>query len=301
MMQITQTPTLTKAQTAAAKALIKATQAVDGTHRDPYLENDLNFDQTMPAFFLAEAVGQPIGLLTLYADDAPGPGGVVDVSIHVLPEYRRQGVATALWQAARKVLQTAGYQKCEYATEAAFLTSHPQFLEQTQLVKDPASEIGLIAPAGSGKATDDVLTVAPLTSSDIETLLPLYMEAFADESGTDEDQARRYLEVARTDPAVASFVCHYQGQPIGYCAVDLDDYDYFYGLFIAKDYRNQGVGSRFIQLMMGQLSATRHKDFRLDVDSDNLAAYHVYRKAGFKPLTESFYLSAPTGRWALRD
>ncbi|WP_203664383.1 GNAT family N-acetyltransferase [Lacticaseibacillus sp. 53-4] len=301
MMHITQTPTLTKAQTAAAKALIKATQAADGTHRDPYLENDFNFDQTMPAFFLAEAAGQPIGLLTLYADDAPGPDGVVDVSIHVLPDYRRQGVATALWRAARKVLQTAGCQKCEYATEAAFLTSHPQFLEQTQLVKDPTSEIGLIAPAGSGKATDDVLTVVPLTSSDIETLLPLYMEAFADESGTDEDQARRYLEVARTDAAVASFVCHYQGQPIGYCAVDLDDYDYFYGLFIAKDYRNQGFGSRFIQLMMGQLSATRHKDFRLDVDSDNPAAYHVYRKAGFKPLTESFYLSAPTGRWALKD
>lgn len=53
--------------------------------------------------------------------------------------------------------------------------------------------------------------------------------------------------------------------------------------------------------MMGQLSAARHKNFRLDVDSDNPAAYHVYRKAGFRRLTESFYLSAPTGRWALKN
>ena len=46
------THTLNDHQLLDAKALIATCQNNDGTFRDPYLSNMLNFDPDMPAFFL---------------------------------------------------------------------------------------------------------------------------------------------------------------------------------------------------------------------------------------------------------
>ena len=46
------TNTLNDHQLLEAKALIAICQKYDGTFRDPYLSNMLNFDPDMPAFFL---------------------------------------------------------------------------------------------------------------------------------------------------------------------------------------------------------------------------------------------------------
>ena len=63
-------------------------QKYDGTFRDPYLSNMLNFDPDMPAFFLYYEKGELVGLLTIYADDQD-----VEVAILVHPNHRRQGIA----------------------------------------------------------------------------------------------------------------------------------------------------------------------------------------------------------------
>lgn len=44
------TNVLNPKQLSAAKTLISTVQSHDGTYRDPYLSNMLNFDPEMPAF-----------------------------------------------------------------------------------------------------------------------------------------------------------------------------------------------------------------------------------------------------------
>ena len=74
------TNTLNDHQLLEAKALIAICQKYDGTFRDPYLSNMLNFDPDMPAFFLYYEKGELVGLLAVYADDPD-----VEVAILVHP------------------------------------------------------------------------------------------------------------------------------------------------------------------------------------------------------------------------
>ncbi len=61
------------------RPLLPSVRTYDGTFRDPYLSNMLNFDPYMPPFFLYYEKGELVGLLTVYADDPrcgcgdPGP------------------------------------------------------------------------------------------------------------------------------------------------------------------------------------------------------------------------------------
>ena len=69
--------------------LVQECNKVDGGYRLPYLDNNYNADPEMPAFFLAEMDGQTIGFLSVYADEP----GQAEVSLYVLPMYRRQGLS----------------------------------------------------------------------------------------------------------------------------------------------------------------------------------------------------------------
>ena len=80
---IQSTNTLNDHQLLEAKALIAICQKYDGTFRDPYLSNMLNFDPDMPAFFLYYEKGELVGLLTVYADDQD-----VEVAILVHPNHK---------------------------------------------------------------------------------------------------------------------------------------------------------------------------------------------------------------------
>lgn len=83
---------LTDKERKEAKVLIASCQANDHTFREPYLSNMLNFDPTMPAFFLYYQEGELLGLLSVYADNED-----VEVAILVAPDYRRKGIARSLF------------------------------------------------------------------------------------------------------------------------------------------------------------------------------------------------------------
>ena len=51
-MKITQLSSLNEVQIHLVKQLIKECQMFDGTHKEPYLLNTLNFDKRMPSFFI---------------------------------------------------------------------------------------------------------------------------------------------------------------------------------------------------------------------------------------------------------
>ena len=74
---------LSQEELSEAKKLINCCQNYDGTYRDPYLSNMLNFDPNMPAFFLYYEKGELVGLLTVYADDQD-----VEVTMLVHPNHR---------------------------------------------------------------------------------------------------------------------------------------------------------------------------------------------------------------------
>ena len=283
---IQSTNTLNDHQLLEAKALIAVCQKYDGTFRDPYLSNMLNFDPDMPAFFLYYEKGELVGLLTIYADDQD-----VDVAILVHPNHRRQGIARALYESFEK--ETASYpiESVTFQTERIFLENHPDFASNWGLVEDDETETWL----GKDRrpyplATISNLEVVLADRSYQDQISQLKFEAFSEEHESRE-VVDRYVAKALKDPESRLYILLKNDQVIGTCTVDLSsNTNYFYGLAIAELERGKGYGSYLAKSLVNQLIAQNDKAFQIAVEDSNVGAKRLYEKIGFVTQTQVVYL-----------
>lgn len=280
------THTLTDHQLLEVKALIAVCQKYDGTYRDPYLSNMLNFDPDMPAFFLYYEKGELVGLLTVYADDQD-----VEVAILVHPNHRRQGIARALYRSFEK--ETASYpiESVTFQTERVFLEKHPEFASNWGLVEDEETETWL----GKDRRSYPLATVSNLDvlladRSYQDQISQLKFQAFSEEHESKE-VVDRYVAKALKDPESRLYILLKNGQVIGTCTVDLSsNTNYLYGLAIAELERGQGYGSYLAKSLVNQLIEQNDKEFQIAVEDSNVGAKRLYEKIGFVKQTQVVYL-----------
>ena len=279
--------TLTDHQLLEVKALIAVCQKYDGTYRDPYLSNMLNFDPDMPAFFLYYEKGELVGLLTVYADDQD-----VEVAILVHPNHRRQGIARALYRSFEK--ETASYpiESVTFQTERVFLEKHPEFASNWGLVEDEETETWL----GKDRRLYPLATVSNLDvlladRSYQDQISQLKFQAFSEEHESKE-VVDRYVAKALKDPESRLYILLKNGQVIGTCTVDLSsNTNYLYGLAIAELERGQGYGSYLAKSLVNQLIEQNDKEFQIAVEDSNVGAKRLYEKIGFVKQTQVVYLN----------
>ena len=283
---IQSTNTLNDHQLLEVKALIAICQKYDGTFRDPYLSNMLNFDPDMPAFFLYYEKGELVGLLTIYADDQD-----VEVAILVHPNHRRQGIARALYGSFEK--ETASYpiESVTFQTERVFLERHPEFASNWGLVEDEETETWL----GKDRRPYPLATVSNLDvlladRSYQDQISQLKFQAFSEEHESKE-VVDRYVAEALKDPESRLYILLKNGQVIGTCTVDLSsNTNYLYGLAIAEHERGKGYGSYLAKSLVNQLIEQNDKSFQIAVEDSNVGAKRLYEKIGFIKQTQAVYL-----------
>ena len=282
------TNTLNDHQLLEVKALIATCQNYDGTFREPYLSNMLNFDPNMPAFFLYYEKGELVGLLTVYADDQD-----VEVAILVHPNHRRQGIARALYRSFQK--ETASYpiESVTFQTERVFLERHPDFVNNWGLVEDEETETWL----GKDRRPYPLATVSNLDvlladRSYQDQISQLKFQAFSEEHESRE-VVDRYVAEALKDPESRLYILLKNGQVIGTCTVDLSsNTNYLYGLAIAELERGQGYGSYLAKSLVNKLIEQNDKEFQIAVEDSNVGAKRLYEKIGFVKQTQVVYLNA---------
>ena len=283
---IQSTNTLNDHQLLEAKALIAVCQKDDGTFRDPYLSNMLNFDPDMPAFFLYYEKGELVGLLTVYADDQD-----VEVAILVHPNHRRQGIAQALYRSFEK--ETASYPiaSVTFQTERVFLENHPDFASNWGLVEDEETETWLgrdRTPYELDPRSDVEVRLAE--PSYLEAIARLHHQTFSDEMESPE-LSQRYISEALKDPDSLLYILLKDGQVIGVCTVDVSGTsNYLYGLAVVEDYRGKGYGSYLVKCLVNQLIEQNDKFFQIAVEDSNVGAKRLYEKIGFVKQTQVVYL-----------
>ena len=285
---IQSTNTLNDRQLLEAKVLIAVCQNYDGTFREPYLSNMLNFDPNMPAFFLYYEKDELVGLLTVYADDQD-----VEVAILVHPNHRRQGIARALFTIFEKETASFPIRSVTFQTERIFLENHPDFVSNWGLVEDEETETWL----GKDRrpyllATVSNLEVLLADSSYQEQISQLKFQAFSEEHESRE-VVDRYVAEALKDPESRLYILLKNGQVIGTCTVDLSsNTNYFYGLAISELERGNGYGSYLAKSLVNQLIEQNDKEFQIAVEDSNVGAKHLYEKIGFVKQTQVVYLNA---------
>ena len=279
---------LSQEELSEAKKLINCCQAYDGTYRDPYLSNMLNFNPDMPAFFLYYEKGELVGLLTVYADDPD-----VEVAILVHPNHRRQGIARALYRSFET--ETASYpiESVTFQTERVFLERHPEFASNWGLVEDEETETWL----GKDRRPYPLATVSNLDvlladRSYQDQISQLKFQAFSEEHESRE-VVDRYVAKALKDPESRLYILLKNNQVIGTCTVDLStNTNYFYGLAIAELERGKGYGSYLAKSLVNQLIEQNDKEFQIAVEDSNVGAKRLYEKIGFVKQTQVVYLNA---------
>ena len=280
------TNTLNDHQLREAKALIAICQKYDGTFRDPYLSNMLNFDPDMPAFFLYYEKGELVGLLTVYADDQD-----VEVAILVHPNHRRQGIARALYRSFEKETTSYPIESVTFQTERVFLERHPDFVNNWGLVEDEETETWL----GKDRRPYPLATVSNLDvlladRSYQDQISQLKFQAFSEEHESKE-VVDRYVAKALKDPESRLYILLKNGQVIGTCTVDLSsNTNYLYGLAIAELERGQGYGSYLAKSLVNKLIEQNDKEFQIAVEDSNVGAKRLYEKIGFVKQTQVVYL-----------
>ena len=283
---IQSTNTLNDHQLLEAKTLIAVCQNYDGTFREPYLSNMLNFDPNMPAFFLYYEKGELVGLLTVYADDQD-----VEVAILVRPNHRRQGIARALFTSFEKETASFPIRSVTFQTERIFLDRHPDFVSNWGLVEDEETETWL----GKDRrpyllATVSNLEVLLADRSYQEQISQLKFQAFSEEHESRE-VVDRYVAEALKDSESRLYILLKNGQVIGTCTVDLSsNTNYLYGLAIAELERGKGYGSYLAKSLVNQLIVQNDKEFQIAVEDSNVGAKRLYEKIGFVKQTQVVYL-----------
>ena len=277
---------LTEKERKVAKVLIASCQAYDQTYREPYLSNMLNFDPTMPTFFLYYQEGELLGLLTVYADDVD-----VELSILVHPNHRRQGIARALIKSFKEETTSYPIRSVTFQTERVFLDRHPDLASHWGLIENEETETWLgrdRTPYVLESRSDAKVLLAE--HSYLEEITQLHHQAFSDAEETLE-VPHRYIAEALKDSSSLLYILLKEGQVIGVCTVDLSgNSNYLYGLAVAEAYRGKGYGSYLAKSVVNQLIAQNDKFFQIAVEDDNIGAKRLYEKIGFVKQTQLVYL-----------
>ena len=270
-----------------AKVLINCCQKYDGTYREPYLSNMLNFDPNMPAFFLYYEKGELVGLLTVYADDQD-----VEVTILVHPNHRRQGIARALFTSFEKETTSFPIRSVTFQTERIFLDRHPDFVSNWGLIEDEETETWLgkdRRPYPLAKLSNLEVLLADCSYQD--QISQLKFQVFSEEHESRE-VVDRYVAEALKDPESRLYILLKNGQVIGTCTVDLSsNTNYLYGLVILELERGKGYGSYFVKSLVNQLIEQNDREFQIAVEDSNVGAKLLYEKIGFVKQTQVVYLN----------
>lgn len=263
--------------------LVQECNKADGGYRLPYLDNNYNAVPEMPAFFLAEMDGRTIGFLSVYADEP----GQAEVSLYVLPSYRRQGVANQLLAAFSKVVDKYDLTEVEYIAEQVFLNGHPDFARRFNYQEDE-SEIWLAQPAQTFSLEEREGVEVLQGSLDLaEEIAAFQSQVFE----TPLDVALKYAREAVSSASSLLYILKKDGRVVASVSVDTDfGTNYFFGLAVDQDFQGQGLGSYLLLASMRDLNKLNGQEFQIVVEKQNARALKLYKKLGFKEMTEVVYL-----------
>ena len=263
--------------------LVQSCHVTDGTYRLPYLDNAYNFNVDMPAFFLANLDHQTVGFLSVYADEP----GQAEVSVYVLPDYRRQGIASTLLQEFSKVAEKYDLSQIEYISEAKFLADHTTFAEKFDYdLKE--TEIWLEQAAGTFPEEDKEGVEGLLGKKEMVAEIAAFQSQIFE---MPMDTALHYASQALESPDSLLYVLKKDGQIVASCSVDTSfGSNHLFALAVDQAFQGQGLGSHLVSFILNDLSGRNGQVCQIVVEAQNIGALRLYERLGFKRKSETVYL-----------
>jgi ribosomal protein S18 acetylase RimI-like enzyme len=218
------------------------------------------------------------GGIYMFAGATPEIAGMVD------PEHRRQGIATALLDAAAAECGRLGHRKVLLVTPrnaaggAEFAARHGGRLEHSEHAMLLSGE-----PRASDKQAASV-SLRLLTNSEAPRVAEILVEAFGRAMPDDDD-------VSETREHEQRLVIEADAQVVGGMRTTLHgDRGSVYGFAVAAECRGHGIGRAALRQACLQLRERGAVKVALEVATDNDRALGLYESVGFtRVITEDYY------------
>lgn len=273
--------TLTPGEVAEISRLIDICNEHDGLRMRIGLEmlRERRGDETND--FLYYAGGQLVGYLE--ADSYGRKEKELTGMVH--PDFRRQGIFTTLFTAAKEELQQRGVQKlifvCEHKSESgrAFLATTGAELAYAE------HEMWLGTFHERGRRTEG-LSMRRAYAGDIDNIVSF----LATDSGNVEGVKEWVTELMGKPESFWFFLATLHGQPLGTVRLDfMEDVTGIYAFEVRLGYRGLGYGREMLEQLIHIARAASTKPIMLDVETDNTNAVGLYLSCGFEIKTTYDY------------
>lgn len=265
------------------RSVQEACGTFDRTSTAILLDAKLHASPIIPVLVSAYQESEQIGFLHVFHPAAD----TLEIYAAVLPEYRRQGLFSRLLETFRPYLDSVNCSPlfiCNRSSQtgAAVLRHLGYHIARTEYLME------LDAADFSIPILHPGCTIERAEVEDIAVLSRLNTLCF-DEN---RDDSESFILKVLSDDNRRQYVLYEHGVPVGMASAvfEIDSVGLF-GLGIVPNRRNQGLGRRLLQLLIEELASFR-LPIRLEVDSSNPPALHLYRKTGFTEITTYDYYTA---------
>ncbi|TGA96082.1 GNAT family N-acetyltransferase [Sporolactobacillus shoreae] len=253
----------------------KAVMEIDGVRENVYLDDSLHFDHRIKHTFIAYEKDQPISFIHLFIPTQKE----AELSAMTLPEHRGQGYFSALLLCVREELLR--YKIPDLLFVADTRDSIAPLMNDLGAQYD-FSEYAMTLEKSDwqDESPDNGIKLVKTKYKDIDTLADISVAVF----GESKKDARGRVEKSLLASTRESFAADFKGKLIGMGYVDYESNDPgIFGFGILPEFQKKGYGRRFLSLLINHLLADGAVRVKLEVDSKNDHALHLYQQIGFTP------------------
>ncbi|MDZ5710763.1 GNAT family N-acetyltransferase [Jeotgalibacillus haloalkalitolerans] len=233
-------------------------------------ENTLESGQGVKIFQHTEN-GKLTGFLGVYDF-----GVTAEVCGMVHPDFRRQGIFTALFKEALHFISEGGYKTVLLNTPASS-ASGQAFIKKTDATYK-MTEYQMKWDQKELPATSEKLNLRKAQSADRAFQIDLDADGFS----IPREEVEQFFDGEVADDLTISYIIEWEGQPAGKLRIHfMNEHYWIYGFVVSQELRGKGIGRNALLSVLHQLQG-EGREIHLEVEAENKGPLKLYESCGFE-------------------
>jgi ribosomal protein S18 acetylase RimI-like enzyme len=266
-------------QTAEINNLVALCEKHDNAEMCIQMDHSLNYFKDMKSWVLYYSKKELVGIASIFspmADEA-------EISFCVKPENRRKGISDKLLEIAYGNVREFDIDTILYVCDRASKTGAEILKKRYCSVHH--TEYTMKYARRRQTNDNQRITVKKVEEKETEAIAHIIMDVF----DSTPESAEKFIRSNINSPTRSGYTAVKDEKIIGIAFVGYNEAISINTLGIVKEEQHKGYGREFLKQIINRIDCP-DKDIVIDVDSDNINAYKLYKSTGFEEiLTIDYY------------
>lgn len=282
-MKVKKTNVLTKDEESEIVSLENRVLKNDNLNYRAFLSNEINFDKSLPCFYMYYEGDELIAFLTTFMPSS----SEAEITAFTHPKYRKKGYFNSLLECAKETLAKAEINKVLFVVEPKS-TSALEVMKAKKCTEIDRSEYKMSYLISEGELVHSEcnLEFVKVDNNNKDIFEMIDEDAFPEEEPNEE-----FTNSIISSQNREAYIGYKDGEPVGCFNINYEEEDAFlYGIAVISKYRGQGFGKNIVKFALDK-GLQKFDKVVLEVDSENPIAFNLYKKCGFTiDFQEDYYI-----------